>query len=382
MGAAEPNNIVVSRSPAYGPVPGPELTVIIPTRNECDNVGPLYEELKQVLAGVEFEVLFADDDSTDGTIEQIRFLASRDRRVRLLHRIGRRGLSSACVEAAQASTAPFLAVMDADLQHDETLLPKMLAELKGGDADIVVGSRYIPGGGTGEWDEGRVKISGFATSLSRLVLRSPIADPMSGFFMLRREAFDGAVRNLSARGFKILVDLLASSPRRLKVSELPYHFRPRVAGASKLDAQVAWEYLLLLLDKTVGRVVPIRFILFSMIGSVGLGIHLMTLFLMLKGLDQPFLTAQFAATTMAMACNFVMNNQLTYGDRQLKSWRVATGLASFGLISMAGAFANIATATYLLQVLGLGKYLAGFTGAVISAVWNYAVSSGVTWRRA
>jgi dolichol-phosphate mannosyltransferase len=381
MKPSDLDNIALLSTRPTAVAPAPELTVIVPTRNEHENVGPLYKRLERVLSGIDFEVLFVDDDSTDGTVEQIRFLATRDRRIRLLHRIGRRGLSSACIEAALASTTPFLAVMDADLQHDETLLPTMLTELKSGDADIVVGSRYIAGGSTGAWDEGRVRMSGFATALSRLVLRTPIEDPMSGFFMLRREVFDGTVRQLSARGFKLLVDLLASSPRRLKVRELPYHFRPRVAGTSKLDAQVVWEYSLLLLDKTLGRLVPLRFIVFSMIGSVGVGVHLTVLGVMLKGLGYPFLVAQIGATAVAMVSNFIMNNLLTYGDRRLEGWRVVTGLASFALISAVGAFANIATATYLLQVLHPGNYFAGFAGAVISAVWNYAVSSVVTWKR-
>jgi dolichol-phosphate mannosyltransferase len=275
---------------------GAELTLVVPTRNERDNIAPLVDRLRSVLAGIAWEVIFADDDSTDGTIGEVRRLARLDRRVRLLHRIGRRGLASACIEGVQASAAPYVGVMDADLQHDEALLPRMLAVLKDEPVDLVVGSRYVSGGGVGEWNATRANISDIATRLGRLVLKTDIADPMSGFFMMRREAFDGAVRQLSALGFKILVDLLASAPTPLRIKELPYQFRPRVAGESKLDTQVVWEFLMLLADKMVGHIVPIRFMLFSIVGVIGLGAHLAVLWLALNAVQLDFSVSQALAT--------------------------------------------------------------------------------------
>src|SRR5579862_3962941 len=287
---------------------GPELTVILPTRNERDNVARVVERLRVVLDGIFWEALFVDDDSTDGTIEAVRALARADRRVRLLHRIGRRGLSSACIEGIQASTAPFVAVMDADLQHDETLLPRMFETMLPGDVDLVVGSRYIARGGVENWDRRRAGISSLATRVNRLLLPSDLSDPMSGFFMLRRDAFDRAVRNLSALGFKILVDFVASSPEKLRIKELPYQFRPRTAGESKLDALVAWEYGLLLLDKLIGHVVPVRFVLFSVVGAIGVLVNLVVLALAFRVFDVSFIWAQSIATTVAMMGNYLLNN--------------------------------------------------------------------------
>ena len=374
---------------ALGPEPaamppgstGPELTVIVPTRNERDNVAPLFALLGQVLAGLEWEAIFVDDDSSDGTIEALRDIARHDRRARLVHRIGRRGLSSACIEGIQASSAPFVAVIDADLQHDEALLPRMLACLKAEPVDLVVGSRYIEGGGIEGWDRKRASMSDLATRLGRLVLRVRIADPMSGFFMLRREAFDGAVRGMSALGFKILIDLLASSPVPLRVRELPYQFRQRVAGESKLDSQVAWEYLMLLADKLVGRFVPVRFILFSLVGLVGLGAHLAVLWFTYHIVALSFPVSQATATVTAMVGNFTLNNFFTYSDRRLVGWGFLRGLLSFGLICGVGAIANVGIASFLLGQEHASWWFAGVAGAAMSSVWNYAVSSVITWNR-
>jgi dolichol-phosphate mannosyltransferase len=374
---------VVSEADGEAPrvVPGAELTLVVPTRNERDNIAPLVERLQAVLTGIAWEVIFADDDSSDGTIAEVTHLAQRDGRVRLLHRIGRRGLASACIEGVQASAAPFVAIMDADLQHDETLLPQMLAVLKHESVDLVVGSRYVSGGGIGEWNAARANMSVVATWLGRLVLKVDIADPMSGFFMMRHEAFDGAVRNLSALGFKILIDLLASSPAPLRVKELPYQFRPRVAGESKLDTMVAWEFLLLLADKLIGHIIPIRFLLFSIVGTIGLGAHLVVLWLALNIARLDFSIGQGLATGAAMVGNFTLNNIFTYSDRRLKGWRFLQGLASFAVICSIGAAANIGVASFLFGAQHSSWWFAGIAGAAMSSVWNYAVSSVVTWKR-
>ncbi len=360
---------------------GAELSLIIPTRNERDNIAPLVDSLRKVLAGIAWEVVFADDDSTDGTIEEVRRLARADRRVRLLHRIGRRGLASACIEGIQASAAPYVGIMDADMQHDEALLPRMLAVLQAEPVDLVVGSRYVSGGGIGDWNATRANISDVATRLGRLVLKTDVADPMSGFFMMRRDAFDGAVRRLSALGFKILVDVLASSPKPLRVRELPYTFRPRVAGESKLDTQVVWEFLMLLADKMVGHIIPIRFMLFSIVGLIGLAAHLVVLGLSLNVLQLDFSISQALATGIAMVGNFTLNNVFTYSDRRLRGWRFVQGLLSFALICGVGAAANVGIASFLFGSEHSSWWFAGIAGAAMSSVWNYAVSSVVTWKR-
>jgi len=356
-----------------------ELSVVIPTFNERDNIEPLVEKLEQVLAGIAWEAIFVDDDSPDDTAEQVRAVAGRKPQIRCLQRIGRRGLSTACIEGILASAAPYVAVMDADLQHDESLLPAMLAALRAGGVDVVVGSRYTAGGGIGEWDKSRAMISDVAGRLSRLVVKAELRDPMSGFFMLTRPAFAASVRRLSGQGFKILLDIFASSPKVLAFKELPYQFRQRVHGESKLDAMVAWEYVLLLLDKLVGHIVPVRFALFAMIGALGVVVHLAVLGLALKFLGVDFTPAQSAATLVAMTSNFLLNNWFTYRDRRLRGWRLLSGLLSFYVVCSVGAVGNVGIAAYVFQV-DRSWWLAGIAGAVVGSVWNYATSSVFTWR--
>jgi dolichol-phosphate mannosyltransferase len=359
---------------------GRELSVVVPTLNESANIPVLVGRLHEVLAGIDWEVVFVDDDSRDGTATVVRAIAQRDPRVRCLQRIGRRGLSSACIEGILATSAPVVAVMDADLQHDESLLPRMFGALSGDDLDIVVASRYVEGGSIGEWDSGRARISGAATRLSRLIVKADIADPMSGFFMLRRAAFNEAVRNLSGQGFKILLDLFASAPRPLRFKEVPFRFRQRQFGESKLDSMVAWEYLMLIADKLIGHIVPVRFALFALIGGFGVLVNLLVLRLAL-GVGARFALAESIATLAAMAGNFLLNNQLTYRDRRLRGWRFVRGLVTFGVGCSIGAVANVGIAA---EVFGGGHswWLAGLAGALIGAVWNYAIASTYTWGRA
>ncbi|GAC1345360.1 MAG: glycosyltransferase family 2 protein [Acetobacteraceae bacterium] len=365
---------------ARGLQPAPELCVVVPVLNERDNVAPLVERLRATLEGVAWEVVFVDDGSTDGTREAVAAIGRGDNRVRLLYRFGRRGLASAFIEGVQCSVAPYVAAMDGDLQHDESLLPDMLAALKTEPIDVVVGSRYVAGGDLGKWDKRRASMSDMATRLSRLVLRAEVTDPMSGFFMLPRAVFARAAPRLSAIGFKILLDLLASLPEPPRVRELPYTFRVRVAGESKLDAGVLFDFALLLLDKLMGGVVPVRFVIFAMIGAVGLIAHLVVLRLGLQaGLE--FSPAQAVATASAIVGNFVLNNMITFRDRKLRGKRVLPGLVVFAAVCSIGAVANLNIAALMVNAGHQAWWTAGVVGAAMSLVWNYAVGSTLTWRR-
>jgi dolichol-phosphate mannosyltransferase len=355
------------------------LSVVVPTFNESKNVQELLRRLEATLGATGWEVIFVDDDSPDGTASMVRDIARTDPRVRCLQRIGRRGLASACIEGMLGTSAPIIAVMDADLQHDETVLPKMLAEITQGGADVVIGTRYAPGGSTGEWNESRKAMSHLATVTSRAILSQPVSDPMSGFFMLRRKVLDTTVRDLSAIGFKILLDILATAKHQsIRITEVPYSFRDRFAGESKLDEMVIWEYGMLLADKTIGRFVPVRFLTFSVIGGLGVFVHMATLTLLLKGLELEFITAQSAATGSAMIFNFALNNVLTYRDRRRKGWAWFQGLFSFMIACSVGALANVGIATYLFKNRTQWM-LAALAGVLVGAVWNYAVTQFYTW---
>jgi len=356
----------------------PELAIIIPTLNERDNVPVLVERLNRVLAGLDWEAIFVDDDSPDGTADFVRAVGRQQPNIRCLHRLGRRGLSSACTEGILATGAPYAAVMDADLQHDENLLRAMLAKLKAERLDIVIASRHVGAGSVGEWQRSRVMISDVASRLGRLVVKAQLTDPMSGFFMIRRDSFAEAMRSLSGQGFKILLDLFASAPRPLAFAEVPFTFRQRLHGESKLDAMVAWEYLMLLAEKLVGPAVPVRFLLFAMIGTLGIGTHLFTLWFATHVLFVGFAIAQSVATVLAMTGNFLLNNLFTYRDRRLRGRQMWLGLVSFYAVCGAGAAANVGVAAYLNGGHS-SWWLAGLAGAAVSVVWNYAMSSAFTW---
>jgi dolichol-phosphate mannosyltransferase len=357
-----------------------ELTVVVPTYNERDNIKAVIETLQRHLDGLAWEIIFVDDDSPDGTAEEIRRLSQDLPNVRCLQRIGRRGLSTACIEGMLASSAPFLAVIDADLQHDIGTLPLMLHSLKRDQHEIVVGSRYVSGGGTGNWQSSRVRLSGLATRVTRLFLSADLTDPMSGFFVLRRSLLDRTVRRLSGKGFKILLDLFMSADGPVRFAELPYEMRKRERGASKLDLHVAWEFLSLLADKLIGHLIPVRFILFVMVGLGGALMHIAALGAMLKVFGYSFAVAQTVATLVAMTVNFFLNNAFTYRDRRLRGWGVLWGLFSFYVACGLGAGINVVLADFLFD-RAIPWWLAGLLGALAGSVWNFAITSSFTWKR-
>jgi dolichol-phosphate mannosyltransferase len=358
----------------------PQLSVIVPTFKERDNVTTLFRRLETTLKGVAFEVIFVDDNSPDGTWEVVRNLAREDSRVRCVRRIGRRGLSGACIEGILASSAPYVAVIDADLQHDETQLPAMLVLLQGGEFDLVVGSRYIDGGSAASFDKQRAGASALATEVAKRVLRVKIADPMSGFFMIRRDRFEQLAPQLSTQGFKILLDIVATAHGDLRIKEIPYSFGSRLHGESKLDSMVALDFLGLVLAKLTHDVVSLRFLLFAMVGSIGLVVHFGALFIALEIFDLPFPEAQACGALSAMTSNFILNNFLTYRDQRLKGFAILRGLLLFYLVCSVGLFANVGVAFSVYDQEPIW-WLAGAAGALMGVVWNYAMSGLFVWRR-
>jgi len=358
----------------------PQLSVIVPTFNERDNVTVLYRRLQATLTGIRWEVVFVDDNSPDGTWEVVRGLARRDSRVRCIRRIGRRGLSGACIEGILASSAPYAAVIDADLQHDETQLPAMVALLASGAAELVVGSRYIEGGSADSFNRQRAGASALATEVARRVLRVEIKDPMSGFFMIRRDRFEQLAPQLSTQGFKILLDIVATANGGLRTVEIPFTFGSRQHGESKLDSMVALDFLGLVLAKLTHDVVSLRFLMFGMVGTIGLIVHLTTLFVVFEWFNAPFPEAQGAGALVAMTSNFILNNFLTYRDQRLKGFAILRGLLLFYLVCSVGLFANVGVAFSVYDSEPIW-WLAGAAGALMGVVWNYAMSGLFVWRK-
>jgi dolichol-phosphate mannosyltransferase len=362
----------------------PTLSVIVPTFNERDNIGPLIEKLEAALAGTAFEVIVVDDNSPDGTAELAKSIAVQKPHVRCIHRVGRRGLSSACIEGMASSSAEFVAVIDADHQHDETILPQMLQKVREG-ADIAVGSRYTgEGSSLSGFSAGRQMGSTLATRLSGIVTGKSLSDPMSGFFLLRRSLFNRIVPQLSREGFKILLDIIVTANRKadgkLVIAEVPYSFRPRHAGESKMSPLIVAQFLGLILSQISRGFLPTSFLLFALVGASGVVVHMAVLALAFEGLDFNFANSQLVATLVAMTTNYVLNNELTYADKKLRGAKFWTGLLSFYIVCSFGAIANISVASVLFEAHLANFFIAGIAGVVMSVVFNYAVTRMFTWR--
>jgi len=357
-----------------------EFAIIVPVLNECGNIIPMFDALTKTLADRNWEVIFVDDGSTDGTIDQLDRLALNHSHVRAVKRFGKGGLASAVIEGAMSSAAPIVAVIDGDMQHDESKLPAMYGAIASGDADLALGTRYAKGGSTGDWDETRLKGSQWATRVTQMFMRTKVSDPMSGFFAVRRDVIANLRPKLSGIGFKILLDLLVTDGGNLRVYEEPYTFRGRTSGESKMSAKVVIELLTFFIEKTIGRILPTRLILFVMVGGLGLVVHLVSLKIALSQFGMGFALAQTVAVGIAIASNFLLNNIVTFADRKLKGWALLKGLVSFYIVCGTGAIANIGVGTLVFEN-NSAWWVAGVAGAIIGAVWNYAASSLFTWKK-
>jgi dolichol-phosphate mannosyltransferase len=356
----------------------PEISIVVPTFSEADNIRELYSRICAVLGSESWELIVVDDDSPDGTADLARQLSNEDPRVRCIHRIGRRGLSSAVIEGALSSSAPFVAVMDADLQHDESILLNMLQALRAQNLDVVVGSRYVAGGGTSDWAESRKTISRIASRLAKGLVPHNLHDPMSGFFAFRAETLRDAARRVSGYGYKILLDLFVSANRPLRFTELAYTFKPRLHGESKLDSLVAWEYVMLLVDKRIGHIISPRLLFFLMVGGSGVALHYLVLSTLFLGMGLPFTVAQLTGTVLAMSSNFFLNNLLTYRDQRLRGMRLVRGLISFYAVCGLGALANVGVAAYAFSQR-IEWWLSAGAGIIVGTLWNYLATARFTW---
>jgi dolichol-phosphate mannosyltransferase len=359
--------------------PAPELTIVVPTFNEKANIPLLVDRLAQLLTSCDWEVIFVDDNSPDGTAAAARAIGASDSRVRCIRRIGRRGLAGACLEGMLASQARYVAVMDADLQHDEGLLVPMLEALRAGRADVAVASRYLHGGSAAGLSKQRSRVSRGSNTLVRLLLGIDLTDPMSGHFMIHRDALEAIAPSLSTQGFKILLDILATARGSLRTIELPSTFRERQHGESKLDSKIALDFAALVTAKLTNDAVSARFLLFCMVGLTGIGIHLSILSALLIT-NLSFGAAQAFATIGAIAWNFVLNNLFTYRDQRLTGWHFVTGLIRFQVICAIGAISNVGIATWIYDY-DETWWIAGLGGALIGTVWNFVVSAALVWRQ-
>lgn len=359
-----------------------QLAVVLPTLNEKGNIAPMVARLEEALGPNGWEAVFVDDNSHDGTAEEARRIGMTDPRIRVIQRIGRRGLASAAIEGMCATAAPFVAVMDADHQHDPALLNVMLEAVQSGEYDLAYASRFAEGGNAdGLTSKGREQGSRIANMLARQLTGTELTDAMSGFFLLRTEQLRKQAGNLSGIGFKIMLDILSTAEPKLRVKEVPLKFAERLSGESKLDHGVALDFIAGLYERYLGRFIPTRFALFGTVGALGVLVHMAVLWPLLGLSVVGFALGQAIATMVAMTFNFWLNNLLTYRDKKLTGPDgVFWGWVKFCITCSVGAFANVAVAT-VLNDQGVIWWLAALVGIAIASVWNYALSSKFVWGR-
>jgi dolichol-phosphate mannosyltransferase len=359
----------------------PTLSVVVPTYRESANVPVLFERLKTVLDGLPWEMIVVDDDSPDGTYDVAFAIAVKDSRLRCLRRVNRSGLAGAVIEGWLASSADFVAVIDGDLQHDESIIPNMYSALAADQGDLVVGTRIPDAATPAGLSPARQRLSDLGAWFFQRMAGIKVKDPMSGFFMTKRAIVARLAPQLSPDGFKILVDVILSANGGLKIVESTYVFRQRQAGESKLSPLVGLDFLGLVAHHASGGVLPTRFVLFAMIGGVGLIVHLVLLSAIIAAMgDNGFDQGQIVATIAAMASNFVLNNEITYRSMRYRGLSIVRGFVIFALLCSVGAIANINIASWLFQSRQVW-WAAGLAGALVGVVWNYAASNTFVWRR-
>jgi dolichol-phosphate mannosyltransferase len=363
------------------------ISIVFPTYNESKNLPLLLPAVAKAMAGKDYEVIIVDDNSPDETWKVAREIGEQDPHVRVLRRVGRRGLSSAVIEGFLAARGQTLVVADADGQHDLSLVPR-LAEAAEQNGGMAIGSRYTEGGSVGQWDERRHALSRLATRMALRLCKVQATDPMSGFFALRRSVFEEALPRLNPKGFKILLDLLVHVPSTTPVAELPFTFGLRTHGESKLSRRVQIEFLEYLYDVTAGRFVPLTFVQYGIVGTMGVVVNLAVYYLAeaafppiaeprVLGLTLPFL----AGVEAAILFNFLLNNALTFSHVRLRGMRAVLGFVGFTVLCLLGAIANYAVASYLYRQ-GASQVLAISIGAFLGMLWNYTMGLQFIWKEA
>ena len=325
----------------------------------------------------DYEVIVVDDDSPDRTWELAQELGEQDPRITCYRRVDRRGLSSAIVDGLSLGRGQRLLVMDADLQHDTTKVPLLLAALD--QAPIAIGTRYAKDGDVGEWSKKRVFLSQVATVACQFVLGIRASDPMSGFFAIRRADFLTIAPRLNPRGYKILMEILhlLHGPQ---VAEVAYVFAPRVAGESKLSTRVIWDFVLSLIELLSRRIISARFLKYGMVGASGVIVQYAAFFLIWRHfIGEEGATALAIAT--AACSNYLINNWWTFSDRAHRgALDIVRGATFFLVISGTGALINQAVTWYLHDKRTLPLYAAMACGILVGTVWNYYLNLDLTWR--
>jgi dolichol-phosphate mannosyltransferase len=353
------------------------LSLIVPTYNERESLPILVERVHHALDGYQYELIVVDDDSPDGTAELAENL-SHEYPIRVVCRKGERGLATAVVGGFAHASGQVLGVIDADLQHPPEMLPELLREIDNG-ADVAVGSRYIPGGGMEGWSFPRRFMSKVATMIARTFVPSirKVKDPMSGFFLFRREVIDGT--ELKPVGYKILLEVLARG-RTSRVAEVPYTFRERELGESKLDFGEQISYLKHVLKLSSGDRDIRRIFQFGLVGISGGGVNVGILWILTAVLGLPYYVSSVFSIEASILSNFILNDFWTFQDR--RDGRAINRILKYHVVAAVGAVITYVVYISITALLGEEHYVIAMPPAIVAGfTWNLLMSLLWTWRK-
>ena len=354
------------------------ISIIIPTYNERNNVTPLIKRIDHALSDYDYEVVFVDDNSGDGTAEVAGALSSKYP-VKVIIRQNKRGLASAVVDGLRHVTGQIVGVMDADLQHPPEVIPDLLREIESG-ADIVIASRYIKGGACQGWGLTRRITSKGAIVLAHLLLPSTrqFRDPMSGFFMFNQQVVAHA--HLKPTGYKILLEILMEGEFQ-NAAEVPYTFGTRSGGESKLNTRQQIDYLRHVYSLMQRKGELRRFFKFCVVGLSGVLVNMGLLWLLTEFAGFPYLISAGFSIESSIISNFVLNDYFTFADRRSpKAKSFLNRLLKFNLVSLAGLAINIGVLWLLTEVFGVYYLLSNLCGIAVATLWNYLINTWWTWR--
>jgi dolichol-phosphate mannosyltransferase len=355
------------------------ISIVGPTYNESGNISLFVQDVDAALAGYNWEILFVDDNSSDGTAATVFELASIDDRVRLILRMSDRGLAKSCIQGMLSAKGELLCVMDVDGQHDPEVIVDMVARMEADGLDIISAARQLDDiGASDALSPVRNKISKLGNKLCEILLKRKLSDPLTGYFIIRRDAFLRVAPQLGDAGFKILLDILYSD-KSLKHAEIPFEFGSRRQGESKFDSFVAWTFLSFLLSKISGGLLPPKLVSFLLVGALGLPVHFATLYVFL-GLGLNFVWAQSMAAFAAATSNFFLNDLLTFHNQRLSGRKMFWGYLKFIAVSSVGIVANVSVASIANDRLIHVVFLATIAGIAMDTLWKFVMINRFIWK--
>ena len=360
------------------------ISIVIPTFNEVENIIPLLKNLTALVNDFEYEIIIVDDDSPDGTSDAVNKYMKFNKRIKLITRIGRSGLSSAIKEGLIFAQGKYLLVLDGDGQHHPSFILNMLREIKKNESDVVIGSRFLNDSKVEGLSNKRSLGSKIANKLARISLHrnySKITDYLSGCFCLEKEMTKKFIRKIEINGFKFLYELLSLSKGKLAVNEVPLIFKERRFGNSKLDIAIVWDFLISIIHNLTLRILPRRAISFGMVGISGVFVQLFVTSCLVEIFLVDFYNALPFAVIIAATSNFLINNQVTFRSDRLKNSALLIGLLKFLIVASLPVIANVGITTAFYKYISADTFVAQIAGIAIVYAWNYLASSSFVWKK-